>query len=233
MRTLARARRSCHQRRWAEECQLCLVLLFQKGFKSLWSILRLCEAQLTDDAAVVLRSLFNLLVVARWLGRERQQRPRWYMAWFGIVAGRFLQANPERRQTLPELQAMAADAEAFFHPDGPTPGKVPRQWHGSSIRRMAAEVGLETHYAVVYSGLSSIEHSDFFSYLTVLQPAPNQLTVKLWSNAMLADYLAFGLVYFAALFDEWNSEFHVIAELRQIVEDAERMLLVKPPIAPK
>src|SRR5438309_88904 len=69
---------SIYGRFWVST-EVSLALLYMKGFKSFWSIVRLCEARLSDDAAVVLRSLFNLLVIARWIGLSKKDRASWYM----------------------------------------------------------------------------------------------------------------------------------------------------------
>jgi hypothetical protein len=65
-----------------------LTLLYQKGLKSFWSVIRLCEARLADDAGILVRSLLNLLIVARWirLGTDSDRRARWYLEWFWIAA---------------------------------------------------------------------------------------------------------------------------------------------------
>jgi hypothetical protein len=55
-----------------------LVLIFPRAYKSYDSIRRLCEVALCEDAAVILRSLLNLLVVTRWISLRPHSRASKY-----------------------------------------------------------------------------------------------------------------------------------------------------------
>src|SRR6266851_3359172 len=63
----------------------CLTLILPKGYKSFDAIRRLCEVASCEDAAVILRSLLNLLAVTRWISLERDRRGRKYLAWYWIA----------------------------------------------------------------------------------------------------------------------------------------------------
>jgi hypothetical protein len=195
----------------ASDVEVVTNLLFMKSYKSLWSVIVLCERRLADDAAIVLRSLFNLLVVARWV-RKQPQRVAWYLQWFGIGTSKLI-GDPERLRKFPPLAEDFAEAEEFFRREGPTPGRSPDQWHGSSIKVMAEQVGLEEHYQVVYRSLSSTEHSDVMSYLPMLQGGSSP-GFSLWSDRMIDDYLALAFCYFGLVFKEWNEMFGVLEPTR-------------------
>jgi hypothetical protein len=62
-----------------------LHLLFTKGYKALWSVIILRERRLSEDAAILLRALLNLLIVTMWI-RLRARRAEWYLQWFWIAA---------------------------------------------------------------------------------------------------------------------------------------------------
>jgi hypothetical protein len=64
---------------------VCLVLILPKAFKSYDATRRLCEVASCEDAAVILRSLLNLMAVTRWLSLEPEKRGRKYLAWYWIA----------------------------------------------------------------------------------------------------------------------------------------------------
>jgi len=61
-------------------------LIFGRAYKSYYSILKLCEIAYTEDAGIVLRALFNLFVIARWiLAKNCDERARKYLGWYWVV----------------------------------------------------------------------------------------------------------------------------------------------------
>src|SRR5579863_2543848 len=71
-----------------------LVLIFPRAYKSFDSIRRLCEVALCEDAAVILRSLLNLLAVTRWISLKPDARARRYFAWYWVEMHRETQRAP-------------------------------------------------------------------------------------------------------------------------------------------
>jgi len=211
----------------ATPAQYAAQLLFMKGYKSFWSVIQLCERLLTDDAAIVLRSLFNLLVVACWVKADAK-RAEWYREWFAIAAARFV--RPDRLGRHPPLFEAHAEAEEFFRRDGPKPGHVPKEWHGSTIELMASEVGLADHYKIVYRSLSSIEHSDVMSHIPAMGLSAGYL---LWSDRMIGEYLGLSYAYFGRILGEWNETFGILdtARIQQLLDRGAREL-VRPEFRP-
>jgi hypothetical protein len=58
--------------------------IFARAYKSFDAIRRLCEIASCEDAAVILRSLLNLLVVTRWISIEPSGRSRKYLHWYWV-----------------------------------------------------------------------------------------------------------------------------------------------------
>ena len=61
-----------------------LQMICPRAFKSFDSVRRLCEVASCEDAAIVLRSLLNLLVVTRWISMDSKKRGRKYLAWYWV-----------------------------------------------------------------------------------------------------------------------------------------------------
>jgi hypothetical protein len=188
-------------------------LLFRKAFKSFWSILLLAERRLTDDVGIILRSLFNLRVIARWIRNDPGTRARRYLEWFWIAARPILEAHAERLQAHPDLLAPMAQTDEFFQQQGWEIGKG-KEWHGSSIKRMAEEVGLAKHYKVVYRGLSSVEHSDVMAHIAMIRASGPGLSLSLWSDSVAGEYLGLAVSYFLCVFEEWNAEVQAVTPER-------------------
>lgn len=215
----------------ANSAQFATQLLFMKAYKSFWSIVLLCERRLADDAAVVLRALLNLWIVARWV-RQDPRRARWYREWFWIAASRFVSGGTRLKEH-PDLRDAFAEAEDYFHREGPTPGGIPREWHGSNIGDMAHAVGLKSQYEVVYRTLSSIEHSDMMSYLAIISSSGPGLSIQLWADRMIGEYLGLAFSFFTLMLREWNDMFQVVApeRIQRIADQGVELLL--PEFRPK
>ncbi len=205
-------------------------LLFMKAFKSFWSIVVLSERRLTDDAGIILRSLFNLWIVARWIRCDPLRAQR-YREWFWIAARPIIEAAPERTKAHPDLLSGISEGEAFFREHGWKTG-AGHEWHGSKIKDMAAEVGLSRHYEVVYRGLSSIEHSDVMAYLPAIKASGPRLAFSLWSDATMGDYLGLSFCYFAQIFEEWNTDALAVAALRIHDLGTQALELLRPEYRP-
>jgi hypothetical protein len=209
---------------------VCLVLILPKAFKSFDAIRRLCEVASCEDAAVILRSLLNLMAVTRWLSIEPQKRGRKYLAWYWIARQADAKNSKDRipPEWIPMIQSHYDRVKGQFEyrdPKGKT--RMPTHWYQPEVhtlRAMFAEVGLEKHYEEAYKPLSGIEHSDATSYLPMLLNAERkegERRLEIQSDLNIPHYLRNAFQYFADIFRLCNKTNHVAddSQLEQIISD--------------
>src|SRR2546427_3874069 len=90
--------------------------IFARAYKSFDAIRRLCEIASCEDAAVILRSLLNLLAVTRWLSLEPSGRSRKYLHWYWVQMYRDAQRFKDaiRPEFLPFIQNRHDRVKAQF-----------------------------------------------------------------------------------------------------------------------
>ncbi len=207
-------------------------LILGKSFKSYTTILKLCEIAHTEDAGIVLRSLFNLLVIDRWISKEySENRSRRYLGWFWIAMNDQLSQNQALAD--PNLTKLVKEQskqheKLFEYRDKSGKMKMPDNWYKpdvNSIYDMAGEVELASHYDGLYRPLSSIEHSDalaYFAMIAALEKSGEGSRLNLHSDIFAPVYVRNAFQYFADIFQRWNKKSKVVddKQLSQFVEGA-------------
>lgn len=187
---------------------LSLALILPKAFKSFDAVRRLCEIASCEDAAVILRSLLNLLAVTRWISIEPEKRARKYLAWYWVAiqsdAQRFKDRIPP--EWIPMIQNRFDRVKHQFEYKGSKgKTKMAEHWYQpevQNLREMFVEVGLEKHYDEAYKPLSGIEHSDATSYLPMLMSAEQregERRLEIQSDLNVPHYLRNAFQYFAEI----------------------------------
>jgi hypothetical protein len=209
---------------------VCLVLILPKAFKSYDATRRLCEVASCEDAAVILRSLLNLMAVTRWLSLEPEKRGRKYLAWYWIA----MQSDAENFKDrvppawIPIIQSHYDRVKGQFeYQDSKGKTRMPAEWYQpevQTLRDMFVKVGLETHYEEAYKPLSGIEHSDATSYLPMLLNAERnegERQLEIQSDLNVPHYLRNAFQYFADILRLCNKTNHLgdDSELEQIISD--------------
>jgi hypothetical protein len=195
------------------EYQVTLQLILPKALKSLDAIRRLCEIASCEDAAVILRSLLNLVAVTRWISVDSQKRARKYLAWYWVQMRRdaalFLDVvTPESLSEIERRYDRVKSQFEFKDRSGTT--KMPKHWYQpevNSIFDMFKEVGLEKQYEEGYKPLSGVEHSDCMSYFAMLRDAERsdaKTVLAVQSDMFVPHYLRNAFQYFADIFQICN-----------------------------
>ncbi len=125
-----------------------LQLIFPRAFKSFDSVRRLCEVASCEDAAVVLRSLLNLLAVTRWISLDPEKRASRYLAWYWIQmhldAEGLKDKVPSSWITTIGERYDAVKAQ-FEYKDAKGRTRMAKHWHepeATNIRDLFVQVGL-------------------------------------------------------------------------------------------
>jgi len=191
-----------------------IVLILGKAYKSYLSAVRLGSAGLTEDMGVIIRSLLNLYIIARWISKShREDRARRYLAWFWIEMYRLLELVPTPADSRQEIEREYRRYKGLFeyrHRRGNL--RMTVHWHRSNIKRMATETGLLQHYNVVYKPLSATEHSSALSYFGMLSESDknNHTLIRLRDHEFVPFYLGYGYQYLAGVLFLWSHQFRVI-----------------------
>jgi len=136
------------------------VFCFAKAHKTQGAVLLLCENGLGQDAAMLMRSLIDILITLFYIlddpGDERMQR---YFDYDWILRKKmfvYCKSRPELLALMPhddvkivEEQAKIAQQKYGYE----------RNWSNKNIREMAEEIGRVDLYATVYSLQSQIIHT--------------------------------------------------------------------------
>jgi len=187
-----------------------IALILAKAYKSFYSSVVLGRIGMTEDMGILVRSLLNLLIVAKWIAQEdREERASRYVQWFWVEMYRLLDQiqAPEDSRTVIEEEY---EKRRVFFEVKKKGGKLPLYWHNSNIKTMARETGLLQHYSVVYGPLSATEHSSPLSYFGMLSEseAPETVTkIRLRDHSLVPFYLGYGFQYLAGILWLWNDEF--------------------------
>jgi Family of unknown function (DUF5677) len=123
-----------------------LVLICPRAFKAFDSIRRLCEVASCEDAAVVLRSLLNLMVVTRWISLRPQERAKKYLAWYWVAMQRqSLRPDKFPQSWIVDIQKhFDAVKSEFEYTDAKGKKKFARHWYepeARSIHQLFKELG--------------------------------------------------------------------------------------------
>ena len=206
--------------------QASLVLIYPRAYKSFDSIRRLCEVASCEDAAVILRCLLNLLVVARWLSLKPQKRARKYFAWHWVEmhrqAKQFQDCVPAAWVSDIEKHFEAVRSQ-FEYKDPKDKTKFARHWYepeAHSIYDLFKEVGLEKQYEEGYKPLSGVEHSDamaFFAMIAGAEKKGDERKLEIQSDLFVPHYLRNAFQYFADIFGICNKTIH-LADYKEFEE---------------
>ena len=186
-----------------------------RAYKSYHAILNLSEIAYTEDAGIILRSLFNLLVINRWIASGNQdERARKYLGWFWIEMKKNL--DYDRGKVSDDLADKAlknyeAHKRFFEYKDDSGVTRMRKKWHepeAATLEQMADGVGLKDHYEGLYRPLSSIEHSDAVAYFAMVSQTETKdggPSLALHSDLFVPAYIRNAFQYFAEIFATWNS----------------------------
>jgi hypothetical protein len=186
-----------------------LNLIFPKAYKSFDATRRLCEIASCEDAAVILRSLLNLLATTRWISLAPDKRAKKYLAWYWVAmhsdAEHFKDRVPP--EWIPTIQNHYDRVKKQFeYQDDKGKTQFPRQWYQpevQSIRDMFVEANLEKQYDEGYKPLSGIEHSDATAYLPMLmsmESTEGHRRLEIQSDINVPHYLRNDFQYFGEIF---------------------------------
>lgn len=186
-----------------------LVLIFPRAYKSFDSIRRLCEVASCEDAAVVLRSLLNLLVVTRWISMKPQSRAKRYLDWYWVAMFRESERSTDKIPPawISDVRKHYQSVKSIFeYKDKSGRARMARQWfepEAHSILDLFKEVGLEKHYEEAYRPLSGVEHSEAIAYFGILANSETKIgerKLQVQTDIFVPSYLRNGFQYFADIF---------------------------------
>ncbi|MBZ5514027.1 MAG: DUF5677 domain-containing protein [Acidobacteriia bacterium] len=199
-----------------------IALIGGRSFKAYHAILNLCEIAYTEDAGVILRSLFQLLVITRWLSMgDSEKRARKYLGWFWVAMMGELKLYESRID--PRLARAARNGYAnhkglFEYIDKDGKQRMSKQWcepDARNLEQMAKEVDLTTHYDGLYRPLSSVEHSDALAYSAMVSEiltTQDGVSLNLHSDMFVPAHVRNAFQYFGEIFNTWNQTFAVLKE---------------------
>jgi hypothetical protein len=184
-----------------------------RAFKSLDSIRRLCEVALCEDAAVVLRSLLNLMAVTRWISLDPQRRGGKFLGWYWIELHARVERKPNKfsEEQKNEIQTRFDVVKSQFEFTN-RKGKADfaKQWYQPEVHSIYAlfkEVNLGPTYENAYKDLSGTEHSDVMAFYSMYADAvvvKGERKLAVQSISLVPEYLQAAFQYFADIFATCN-----------------------------
>jgi Family of unknown function (DUF5677) len=207
-----------------------VALIFPRAFKAFDSIRRLCEIASCEDAAVVLRSLLNLMAVTRWISLEPSVRARKYLHWYWVQMHNDLQTLggviPSGYAPYIEKRYRRVKKQ-FEYTDGKGKKKQAKKWHqpeASNIYDLFVQTGLKQQYEEGYRPLSGIEHSDataFFAMIRGAKVGEDEHRLNVQSDIFVPHYLRNAFQYFGDIFEICNRTIPLTddAELQKVIAE--------------
>jgi hypothetical protein len=201
-----------------------MFLVGGKAYKSYHTILNLCEIAYTEDAGVILRSLFQLLVITRWLSLgNSEHKAQKYLGWFWVAMNKELDRYGSRIALglARMVRRHYKDHNVLFeYRDTRGKLKMSKKWYEPDVKtleQMATDVELKSHYDGLYKPLSSVEHSDALSYFAMISDVKRNkgaASVSLHSDLFVPAYLRNAFQYYGEILQTWNRTFSVLDEVK-------------------
>jgi len=142
--------------------RIILMLLFAKGLKTHRALQILGSQGYGEDAIVLLRSLFQVVVTAQYLvGNDSRTRFARYRAYHAVPLAVAAAKNPKVSLPVAKLEANARRAKNRFKFSSGAFG-----WAGISLEAAAKEVGQQGVYDSLYRVGSQYEHTMFWSIVS-------------------------------------------------------------------
>jgi hypothetical protein len=175
-----------------DQCGYVLLILAGKGCKTHEAILLLAQGGYGQDAGILLRSLFNLVINVMWMGIEPETRVKMFVDYdwmlrdqagvrvaYGIEhLGLESSLTGEQRTEL-DHEISAEVARVIEEHDFGKSG-----WAKRDLYSMARDVGLEKDYDFMYRPLSDLEHSNSRSLIYYQKLGPLGTMVDLQRNGL-------------------------------------------------
>jgi hypothetical protein len=194
-----------------------LSLIFPRAFKSFNSVRRLCELASCEDAAVILRSLLNLVVVTRWIQLDLPRRADKYFAWYWVQMHLDVGKLKTPPEWLPVIEKNFDRVRPLFtYADAKGKSRLAKKWYepeANSLYDLFEQAGLKDHYDT-YGFLSGIEHSDATAYYGMLvdsKTPEGDTRLELQNDLFVPRYLVNAFRYFGEVFRICNDTMHLVA----------------------
>ena len=217
--------------------QAMVIFALGKAYKTHRALLILCQDGYGEDAAILLRSLFELALDARYIARDPsgQAALRWidYDAVTRYELARTVHTDPYfevHRANAPGGEVVPVDAveqaleaqrtHKFWANEKNGVLRHPKDWSGISRRQMARSVGWASHYSGLYALTSILAHSSVrASDHFVSSTADAGVVVNVRPGPDWVDHVLLSAhVYFYAVVRAWLKILKVPDRLREEFE---------------
>jgi hypothetical protein len=194
-----------------KQYKIITLFFFIKSWRTFQSIRLLCSKKLSEDADILLRSLFEVVVNLKYISMDWQKRIELFIGYDYVqrqklldklktlgdpLADKILQSSPEVvREVLNVYSKLRDDYPNML------------RWSNKSIEAMAKDVGLEKHY-IIYRVLSDHVHPSPRATLKYFSQGPAGIVVgPSPSDDDIARHLHTTCVYFLIICDHANELF--------------------------
>jgi hypothetical protein len=201
-----------------KQYKIITLFFFIKSWRTFQSIRLLCSKKLSEDADILLRSLFEAVVNLKYISLDWQKRIELFIGYDYVqrqklldklktlgdpLADRILQSSPEVvREVLDEYSKLKDDYPNTL------------RWSGKSIEAMAKDVGLEKHY-IIYRLLSDHVHPSPRATLKYFSESPTGIVLgPSPSDDDIVRHVHTTCVYFLIICDHANEIFSLECDVK-------------------
>jgi hypothetical protein len=200
----------------------CMAFLFAKSHKTFWAIDILAQRGFGQDAAILTRSLFELLVTTKYLTKEEKSVDR-YSHYDCILRKRLIDKYKEdikngKISLSAEVQALLNDKEKMAEVEKSYQIAEPYfkenrrkdAWSGKTIKEMAEEVGLYHEYNYFYWLLSHQVHSNSMSMRDYINFSGGEIECESGpSERFVKEVLRYSFLFFLDVLEVVNQTFQL------------------------
>jgi hypothetical protein len=190
-----------------------LYFLTMKAFKTHWALTNLCIEGFSEDAGILLRSLFETLVTAFWILKENpEDRAQRYINFDYILTKRLIDSIEKWKKIYPKLEEMNVydkDDVLKNYAKMEDEYKDKIRWSGKNWKEMAKDVGLEYDYDLNYHYFSQFVHPSIRSALRFVEIKSNDIVFEMFSKKsteFIGKVLYHAYFYMLLLIKKWNEE---------------------------
>lgn len=204
-----------------------MAFLFAKAHKTFWAIDILTQRGFGQDAATLTRSLFELLVTAKYLARGEEGLVNKYSYFDNILHKKLIdkykkdikkgkislsaecQALLSDKEKMEEVEKSYRDAEPYFKGN-----QRKDTWSGKTIKEMAEEVGLYHEYHYVYWLLSHQVHSSPISMRDYISLSGGEMECESGPSkrSLRKEVISYSFIFFLGVLAVVNQTFQLNLE---------------------
>lgn len=196
---------------WTESKSI-LIYAFVKGYRTSNSVLLLCEKGNGQDAFMLVRTLFELMVTVGYIfNKDTEERTKMYNGYDWVLRDKMFRniSNNKQAQKLLKERNSGIDFDEMEQKAKTHKETYGNSWSGKSIEKMAKEIGVGQLYKTLYALGSQLTHSAPRSANDYMKVKDDEVELLTYPSEIYVNESLVGCFF---------CFYHIIQQLNEILE---------------